>query len=88
MPCFVALFALLTPRLVIAGLWLLSDWFVGVFDTMLWPVLGFFFAPTTLLWYSAVHHWFGGEWGTVQIIGLVFAILIDLSPASSKKRKR
>lgn len=88
MPCLVALIALLTPRLLIVGLWLLSDWFVGVFDTILWPVLGFFFAPTTLLWYTAVQHWYGGEWGTLQIVVLVIALLIDFSPASGKKRDR
>ena len=88
MPCFVALLAMFMPRLVIAGLWLFTSWFAGVFNTMLWPILGLVFAPTTLLWYSAVENWFGGQWGTLQIVGLVFAILIDLSPASSKKRIR
>ncbi len=78
----------MTPRLVIVGLWLSTDWFMGLFDTMLWPVLGFFFAPTTLLWYSVVQNWFGGQWGTLQIVGLVLTLMIDLSPASSKKRKR
>lgn len=88
MPCLLAVIALITPRLVIVGLWLLTDWFMGVFDTLLWPVLGFFFAPTTLLWYTAVEHWFGGEWGALQIVGLVLTLIIDFSPASGKKRKR
>ncbi len=88
MPCLVALIALLTPRIVIAGLWLFTSWFVGIFSTMLWPILGFFFAPTTLLWYTAVHHWFGGEWGTLQIVGLILTLIIDFSPASSKKKKK
>ena len=88
MPCLVALIALITPRLVIVGLWLLSDWFTGLFETLLWPVVGFIFAPTTLLWYSAVEHWFGGEWGTLQIIGVIFTLMIDFSPASGKKKKK
>ena len=87
MPCLFALIALITPRLMIVGLWLLTDWFTGVFETMLWPLAGFFFAPTTLLWYSAVEHWFGGEWGTLQIVVGVITLMIDLSPASGKKRK-
>lgn len=87
MPCFVALIALITPRLVIIGLWLLSDWFTSVFDTLLWPVLGFFIAPTTLLWYSAVQNWYGGEWGPLQIIILVITLIIDFSPASSKRKR-
>ena len=88
MPCLAALIALITPRLLIVGLWLLTDWFTGVFETMLWPLIGFFFAPTTLLWYSAVEHWFGGEWGPLQIIVVVITLMIDLSPASGKKKKK
>ena len=87
MPCLVALFALITPRLVIVLLWLLSDWFVGVFEGWLLPVLGFLVAPTTLLWYSAVEHWYGGEWGLWQILVAVVALLIDFSPASSKRKR-
>ncbi len=87
MPCFFALIALITPRLFIVVLWLLSDWFVGVFDEWLLPVLGFLFAPTTLLWYSAVEHWYGGQWGTLQIAVVVITLLIDLSPASGKRKK-
>ena len=85
MPCLLALIALLTPRILILGLWFLSNWFQGIFDTLLWPVLGFVFLPTTLLWFTAVQHWFGGEWGTVPIIGLVVALLIDVSPAGGRR---
>jgi hypothetical protein len=86
MPCLFAVLALLTPRLVLLVLWFFTTWFQGMFDTLLWPILGFIFLPTSLLWYSAVMNWWGGEWGTVQIIGIVIAILIDLSPASGKRR--
>jgi len=87
MPCLLVVFALATPRLVIAGLWFLTSWFTGMFPTLLWPVLGFFFAPTTLLWYSAVQHWFGGVWSLWPVVGIVIAILIDLSPASGRRDK-
>jgi hypothetical protein len=86
MPCLLALLALVTPRVVIVLLWLLTTWFVGVFDTILWPILGFIFMPTTLLWYSAVINWYGGEWGTMQIIIAVIAVAIDLSPAGGRRR--
>ena len=84
MPCLFVLLAL--PRGLILGLWFLSDWFDGLFDTLLWPILGFFFLPTTLLWYSAVQHWFGGEWSLWPIVGLVIALLIDVSPAKDAAR--
>lgn len=87
MPCLIALLALAVPRGVIIALWLLSDWFTGVFETMLWPVLGFLFLPTTLLWYSAVQNWYGGEWGLWQIVGVVVALMIDTSPGSAKRSR-
>lgn len=85
MPCLVVLAALLVPRLTIAGLWLLTTWFRGVFDGLLWPVLGFLLAPFTLLWYSVVANWHGGEWGPWQLAGLAVAVLLDLSPSRSKR---
>ena len=87
MPCLLALLALALPRVTIAGLWFFSTWFRGVFDTWLWPLVGFLFAPFTLLWYSVVHNWYGGVWGTWQIVGLVVAILLDLSPSSGRRRR-
>lgn len=88
MPCLAALFALLTPRLLIVILWLFTGWFKGIFATALWPVLGFFFLPTTLLWYTAVQNWWDGQWQLLQIAGLVIALLIDMSPAGGKRRRR
>jgi len=88
MPCIGVLFALFTPRLLILILWLLTGWFKGIFATALWPVLGFFFLPTTLLWYTAVQNWWDGRWGALQIVGLVIALMIDVSPASGKRRRR
>lgn len=87
MPCLVVLVGLMVPRLLILGLWFLTDWFHGLFDTLLWPVLGFVFLPTTLLWYSAVQHWFGGEWTLVPVAGLVVALLIDVSPARGRRER-
>ena len=88
MPCLLAILALPMPRVVILLLWFLSGWFRGVFDTLLWPILGFLFLPTTLLWYVAVQRWFGGQWTLWPIVGLVVALLIDLSPARGRRRSR
>jgi hypothetical protein len=88
MPCILALLALLTPRLVIVLLWLFTTWFRGVFDSVLWPILGFLFAPTTMLWYSAVQHWFGGQWSLWPVLGLIVALVIDISPARGRRRVR
>ena len=82
MPCLLTLLALFVPRVVVVGLWLLTTWFQGMFESMLWPILGFFLAPTTLLWYSVVVNVYDGEWGVLQIVIGVIAVVIDLSPAS------
>lgn len=88
MPCLLVVLTLLTPRLVVALLWLFSRWFEGIFPSALWPILGFIFLPTTLLWYTAVQHWFAGQWTLWPVVGLVLALLIDLSPASGRRRRR
>jgi hypothetical protein len=87
MPCLLTLIALAAPRLVIALLWLFTRWFTGVFPSILWLILGFVFLPTTLLWYTAVQHWWGGQWSLWPIVGIVVALIIDVSPAS-RRRKR
>jgi hypothetical protein len=84
-PFIVLLFALLAPRVVIALLWLLTTWFQGMFNSLLWPLLGLVFLPTTLLWYSVVHNWLGGQWGTVGLVGLVLALLLDIGPAARRR---
>jgi hypothetical protein len=88
MPCLFVLLALATPRLVVVLLWLFTHWFHGQFRSALWPVLGFLFLPTTLLWYCAVQHWFGGRWTLWPVVGLVVALSIDVSPARHKRRRK
>lgn len=85
MSCVLALLALAAPRLVVAALWFFTTWFSGVFGSVLWPILGFFFLPTTLLWYVAVQHWFGGVWTFWPIVGIVVALIIDVSPAGGRR---
>ncbi len=86
MPCLAVIVALAAPRVLIVMLWFLTSWFSGLFASLVFPILGFLFLPSTLLWYSAVQHWFGGEWTLWPVVGLVIALLIDLSPAGGKRR--
>ncbi|HEY5218825.1 MAG TPA: hypothetical protein VIJ16_03400, partial [Gemmatimonadaceae bacterium] len=67
-------------------LWLFTGWFGGLFSPALWPVLGFVFLPTSFLWYTAVQHWWGGQWTLWPIVGLVLALMIDVSPAGHRRR--
>jgi len=48
--------------------------------------LGFVFLPTSLLWYTVVLQWFGGVWSLWTVVGLVIALLIDVSPARERRR--
>jgi hypothetical protein len=84
MPLLLAALALLTPRLAVVLLWFFSHWFEGLFASLLWPILGFVFLPTTLLWYSVVHHWFA--WTLWPVVGVVVALVIDLSPVRAHRR--
>ena len=87
MPCLAVVLALAAPRLAIVLLWFFTTWFRGLFDSILWPALGFIFLPTTFLWYTAVQHWFAGQWTLWPIVGIVIALMIDLSPARGRRRR-
>lgn len=88
MPFVLALIALFVPRVVIALVWLLSDW-LSVIPNALVGIIGFLIFPYTLLWYAAVEHWFAGAWGPLQIIVLVLAVLADVGvPGGSGYRRR
>jgi hypothetical protein len=88
MPCLFVVAALAAPRVVVFLLWLFTSWFRGMFSIALWPLLGFFFLPTTLLWYTAVQHWFDGQWTFWPLVGIVIALAIDVSPASHRQKRR
>jgi hypothetical protein len=86
MPLLLAILALLTPRIAMVVLWVATTWFDGLFTNSMWPILGFIFLPTSLLWYTVVLHWFGGVWSLWAIVGLVIALIIDVSPAREHRR--
>ena len=87
MPCLLVVIALAAPRLVVALLWFFTSWFAGLFASPLWPLAGFIFLPTTLLWYSAVLRWFNGQWTLWPVVGLIIALAIDVSPAGGRRRR-
>jgi hypothetical protein len=87
MPCLLALLALATPRLVIVLAYVFSNFFKGLYHGALIPILGFIFLPTTYLWYSAVQKWWGGQWSFWPIVGIIIALMIDISPASGRRRR-
>ena len=77
MPCLLAIGGLTVPRVVIVVLWLFSDYLERAFDSFLWPILGFFLAPTTTLAWAWAENT-RGEVGGVHLIIVILAILLDL----------
>jgi hypothetical protein len=88
MPCLSLLLALISPRLALFAMWLLSDILGRAFDTWLLPVLGFFLLPWTtlayaLMWNNGTHEVTGLEWFVV-----VLAFLADLAAHGGTARGR
>jgi hypothetical protein len=75
--CLVALIVLALPRTVMVILWLFTDYLAQAFGTWVWPLLGFFFLPTTTLAYAVAQNRYDGVegWGLVLV---VLGVLIDV----------
>ena len=87
MPCLVLAIALFFPRVVIALLYFLSHYFVGVFQTALYPLLGFLFLPLTLLAYTFLTK-SGHQADAVYYGVLLIAVLLDLGLLGGGARRR
>ena len=87
MPCLILILALLTPRLTLFLIWLLSQYLNRAYDTAIWPIFGFFCMPVTTIAYAVVKNEGGGihDW---WIALYVFAVLVDLGVVGTAKRKR
>ena len=87
MPCFIGCLALSMPRLAIVLVVIFSDYIGRACDTLLWPLLGFFFMPMTTLAYA----WAINSRGTVDGLHLavvVLAVLMDLGVIGGSSRAR
>ncbi len=91
MPCLVALLALIAPRVVIVLLVIFSNYLGNAYNTILWPVLGFIFAPYTTLAYALAMHANNRSVSGLYLVLLILAILADLgsfSGAGATRRER
>jgi hypothetical protein len=87
MPCILSIFALAFPRLVLFLVFFFSDYLSRAYQTMLWPLLGFFFMPLTTLAYA----WAINSGGSVQglyLVVVVLAVLMDLGLLGSGEASR
>jgi hypothetical protein len=89
MGCFIALIALLSPRLALFLVWLFTDRVSIAFNdiTFLVPVLGFFFLPWTTLAWVIAYAPLRGVNGVGWVIVLL-AVLVDVSSLGAGARAR
>ena len=89
MGCFLALLALISPRLVIVLLWIFDDILGRAYDTWIIPFLGFFLLPWTTVAYVAFWDWGAGNRVTgVEWFFVVLAFLLDLGSYFQGNRAR
>jgi hypothetical protein len=78
MPCVLVGLAVLFPRLLMIGIWLLTDWFARAYETTIWPLLGWLVMPYTTLAYMVAKVNNGqveGWWLGLMIL----AVILDVS---------
>jgi hypothetical protein len=87
MPCLLAILVLAFPRIAIILLYLLTNFFRGVYDTILIPVLGFIFMPLTLVAYT----WLtksGQPVDAFYLVVMLVAVVVDLGFVGGSHRLR
>lgn len=91
MPCLVVLIAFFAPRLALFLVWLFSNYLGQAYQSVVWPLLGFFFAPYTTLAYAWAINANGSVSG-VYLVGVIVAALLDLGVigggAEAKRRRK
>ncbi|HMF74980.1 MAG TPA: hypothetical protein VK604_04900 [Bryobacteraceae bacterium] len=76
------------PRIAIVLLWLFTNFFRGVYDGVIIPVLGFLFLPLTLLVYTYIDKTYGHHMSTVQLVCIFIAVIVDLGLVGGGGRLR
>ena len=91
MGCLVVLLSLITPRFVVALLWIFTDYLATAYGSWFWPTLGFFVAPTTTIAYAVARNDLSTATGRITAAGtllIVIGVLIDIGLLGGNARKR
>jgi len=87
--CLVAGVAAASPRLILFGMWLFTDYAGRAFEGWLFPFLGFLFLPTTTIAYAIAANEFGGfqGWGAVIVaVGVIIDVVIYSGGIGSRRK--
>ena len=80
-----AIFGLLTPRLIMVVLWITGDYLSRAFDgSWLLPLLGFFLLPTTTLSYAIAENSMDGMRG-LGLVLVIVGVLVDVGIIGSSR---
>jgi hypothetical protein len=77
-----------SPRLILFGLWLFTDYLTRAGISFFWGLLGFLLAPCTTIAYAIAANSLGGlqGWGTVILaVGVVLDMLIYMGGRRSRR---
>lgn len=88
MPCLLAVLVVAFPRVAIVLLYLFTNFFSGVFNTILIPILGFLFLPLTLIAYTYIHNMHMAIQGVTSLVILFIAVILDLGLVGGAARRR
>ena len=88
MPCLLALLAVAFPRVAIVLLWLFSNFFTGVYHSIIIPIIGFLFLPLTLIVYTYLAKTSGGHLTTTQFVFIFIAVVVDLGLVGGTYRRK
>jgi len=79
-----------SPRLILFGLWLFTDYLAQASIAFVWGFIGFLFAPCTTMAYAIAQNSLGGltGWGTVVFAaGIVLDIFIYYGGGRSRAQR-
>lgn len=87
--CLLAGILAASPRLILFGLWLFTDYLTRASVSFFWGLVGFLFAPCTTMAYAIAQNEFNGLHGTgvlVFVAGIILDMVIYYGGGRSRRR--
>ena len=79
-----------SPRIILFGLWLFTDYLSRIGLPFIWGFIGFLFVPCTTIAYAIAENSFGGlqGWGTVVFAaGIILDIVLYAGGRRGRRRQ-